>query len=196
MSEPLSFDALFSLANEMEILQRLKRTGYIMSGVTEPQTVGSHTFGVSLWCLLLLERMADKDAVDVKKLLRMAVLHEVGEARISDIPMPARHYLGDDAVSQAEGRAVQDMLKHFPADWYATWQEFEECETREARIVKAADKLELMHKILCYENAHNGNFEKFWVNDNNFRWAGIDEAKEIFEEMKRRHTLSGKAAQG
>jgi putative hydrolase of HD superfamily len=185
----LAFDAMFSLANEMEILQRLTRTGYTMSGVSEPQSVGSHTFGVALWCLLLLERMEDTDSLDTQKILRMAVIHEVGEARISDIPMPARKYLGDEAVSQAEGRAVQDMLKEFPEDWFATWQEFEDCETREARIVKAADKLELMHKILCYEHSHNGNFEKFWVNDNNFRWAGIDEAKEIFEEMKRRHSV-------
>jgi putative hydrolase of HD superfamily len=187
VTESISDDALFSLADEMEILQRLERTGYVMSGVTNPQTVGSHAFGVTLWCLFLIERIEDKQSIDTAKVLRMAVIHEMGEARIADIPMPARQYLGDEPLSQAESRAVQNMVKDFPDHWYDTWHEFETGETREARIVKAADKLELMHKILCYERAHNGNFEKFWANDNNFRWAGIEEAKEIFEEMKRRH---------
>ena len=188
MTEFISDDVLFSLADEMEILQRLERTGYVMSGVTNPQTVGSHVFGVTLWCLLLIERMKEAEPIDIAKVLRMAVIHEIGEARIADIPMPARQYLGSETVSQAESRAVQDMLKGFPDHWYDTWHEFETGETREARIVKAADKLELMHKILCYEHAHNGTFEKFWLNDNNFRWAGIEEAQEIFEEMKRRHS--------
>ncbi len=183
----ISFDSIFELADSLEILQRLHRTGFVMSGVSEPQTIAAHTFGVALWTLLLLERMPDKTSLDTAKMLRMAILHETAEARIGDIPMPARRYLNGELISQAEKEAVQDMFADFPGDWRLVWEEFEEAQSREARIVKAADKLELMHKILAYEHSHNGEFERFWENDNNFRWAGISEAKEIFEEMKRRH---------
>ena len=183
----IPFDSIFELADSLEILQRLHRTGFVMSGVSEPQTIAAHTFGVALWTLLLLERMPDKTSLDTAKMLRMAILHETAEARIGDIPMPARRYLNGELISQAEKEAVRDMFADFPGDWRLVWEEFEEAQTREARIVKAADKLELMHKILVYEHSHNGEFERFWENDNNFRWAGISEAKEIFEEMKRRH---------
>jgi putative hydrolase of HD superfamily len=183
----LSFDAIFTFADEMEILQRLPRTGYVMSGVSEPQTVGAHTAAVALWCLLLLERMAERDTIDRCKVLGMAVLHEMGEARLSDIPHPARRYLGPEAVSAAERQAVDEMLADMPAEWRELWHEFEDGETLEARVVKAADKLELMHRILCYERYGNGEFERFWQWDPNFRSAGLDAAAELFDEMKRRH---------
>ena len=183
----VSFNALFELADSLEVLQRLHRTGFVMSGVATPQSIADHTFGVTLWTLLLLERLPDKATLDVAKMLRMAILHETAEAKIGDIPLPARRYLNSEHISRAEQQAVNDMFQDFPDEWRLTWEEFEAAQSREARIVKAADKLELMHKILAYESSGTGNFERFWENDDNFRWAGIPEAKELFEEMKRRH---------
>jgi putative hydrolase of HD superfamily len=183
----LSLTAIFDFADEMEILQRLPRTGYVMSGVTGPQTVGAHTFGTALWCLLLIDRMEQRDTIDRAKVLTMAALHETGEARIGDIPMPARRYLGSQAVSNAERKAVDAILSGMPAHWREVWHEFEDGQSLEARIVSAADKLELMHRILCYERQGNGEFERFWVWDPNFRSAGLAAAEEIFAEMKRRH---------
>ncbi len=184
---PVSMDGLFALADELEILQRLPRAGYVMSGVTAPQTVAAHTFGVALWSLLLLERLPDAAALDRAKILTMAVLHEVAETRLGDIPQPARMAIGDELVSQAERRMADEMLAAMPAAWRAAWHEFEDAQTREARIVKAADKLELMHRILMYEHQHNGEFSRFWAWEGNFRWADIPEARALFEEMKRRH---------
>jgi len=179
--------AAFALADELEILQRLPRAGFVMSGVAQPQTVGAHTFGVALWCLLLMERMHLPPGFDRAKVLTMAVLHEVAEARLTDIPQPARRYLGEQHVSDAERRAVDDLLAACPAHWRACWHEFEDGATLEARVVKAADKLELMHRILMYERQQNGEFERFWHWDKNFRGEDIEAARELFEEMKRRH---------
>ncbi len=182
-----TLETIFDFADEMEILQRLQRTGYVMSGVTNPQTVGDHSFGVALWSMLLVERMKNKEKISMKKVLMMSVLHEAAEARISDIPKPGRDIIGDKTISDSERKIAKDMLKDFPEEWINTWNEFEDAETLEGRIVKAADKLEMMHKILCYERSHNGSFDKFWDWDKNFPDHGIPEAREIFEEMKKRH---------
>ncbi len=183
----MNLNTIFDFADEMEILQRLQRTGFVMSGVTNPQTVGEHYFGVSLWVMLLVERMENKEKIDVAKVLKMATLHEIAETRISDIPMPGRKYLGDKNVSDAERKAAKEIFENFPDEWLKIWSEFEDAETLEARIVKAADKLEMMHKILCYEKHQNGSFKKFWEWDKNFPDYGITEAREIFIEMKERH---------
>jgi len=82
------------------------------------------------------------------------------------------------------------MLADMPPSWRNAWHEFENAQSLEARIVKAADKLELMHRILMYEHQHNGSFEPFWHWEDNFRWAGIPQARELFDEMKRRHAAS------
>jgi len=183
----LSLDAAFALADELEILQRLPRAGFVMSGVTAPQTVAAHSFGVALWCLMLMERVDAPATLDRAKVLTMAVLHELAEARLTDIPHPARLYLGEQVVSDAERRVVDDMLAACPAYWRAIWHEFEDGATLEARLVKAADKLELMHRILMYEQQHNGALARFWRGDKNCRWEGLPAARELFEEMKRRH---------
>jgi len=183
----MNLNTIFDFADEMEILQRLQRTGFVMSGVTNPQTVGEHSFGVSLWVMLLVERIKTKGKIDIAKVLKMATLHETAETRISDIPMPGRKYLGDKNVSDAERKATKEIFKNFPKEWQAIWAEFEDAKTLEARIVKAADKLEMMHKILCYEKHQNGTFKKFWEWDKNFPDYGLTEAQEIFIEMKKRH---------
>ena len=183
----INLNTIFDFADEMEILQRLPRTGFVMSGVANPQTVGEHSFGVSLWVMLLVERIENKEEIDITKVLKMATLHETAETRISDIPMPGRKYLGNKNVSDAERKATKEIFENFPEEWHSVWSEFEDAETLEARIVKAADKLEMMHKILCYEKHNNGSFKKFWEWDKNFPDYGIKEAREIFIEMKKRH---------
>jgi len=183
----LTLDAVFALADELEILQRLPRAGFVMSGVAAPQTVAAHSFGVALWSLMLIERMAVPATLDRAKVLTMAVLHELAEARLTDIPQPARRYLGEQLVSDTERRVVDDMLAASPAHWRAAWHEFEDGATLEARIAKAADKLELMHRILMYEQQHNGALARFWRGDTNCRAEGLDAARELFEEMQRRH---------
>ncbi|MCX7847061.1 MAG: HD domain-containing protein [bacterium] len=186
---PPDLSTIFQLADELEILQRLPRTGFVMSGVTNPQTVAAHSFAVAVWALLLLERLPDRHSLDSAKILLMCILHEFAETRLGDIPQPARHLLGPDSVAQAERTIVDDMLAHLPSPWRSAWHEFDSAQSREARIVKAADKLELMHRILVYERQNNGSFHHFWQWQENFRDAGIPEAQELFDELKRRHAL-------
>lgn len=186
----VSLSAIFSLVDELEILQRLPRTGFIMYGVPYPQTVAAHTFAVTLWALLLLERLPDRHSLDREKILLMCILHEIAEARLGDIPQPARHLIGDTAVSHAEALTVDDMLAEMPPAWRAAWHEFEAAQSREARIVKAADKLELMHRVLLYERQQQGALEHFWQWQENFRDAGLPEAVELFDEMKRRRAVA------
>ena len=183
----LSVEAILAFAHAVEALDRIPRAGYVMRGVMHPQTVAAHTHGVALWCLLLIERMPAQPRVDVARILRMAALHEIGEARLMDIPHPARIAIGAQIVSDAERRVVRKLLADLPAEWLKDWEEFEDARTLEARVVKAADKLELMHRVLMYERQHNGNLDEFWIWDKNFRWEGIPAARELFAAMQRRH---------
>lgn len=191
-TKPLSLDALFAFADTVEVLDRLPRAGYVMRGVSQPQSVASHNWGVCLWTLLLAERMPERGSLDMRKALTMATLHEVGEARLMDIPHPTRLVLGAQVVSDAERKIVRSILRDMPAAWLAAWEEFEDAKTLEARMVKAADKLELMHRILMYEKFHNGRLDEFWTWEKNFRWEGIPAARTLFNAMKRRHRANGR----
>ena len=60
------------------------------------------------------------------------------------------------------------MLEQFGSigEWYQElWEEFEQNETIEAKIVRAADKLELMIQVLEYEKLGYQSLDQFWEND-------------------------------
>lgn len=95
-------------------------------------------------CLLVMVLADYFDGADVAKLLRLAVIHDLGEAVCGDVPAPARS-LGDDK-SAAERQGLDRLCAGLPektrSEFLALWDEYEAAETLEALIVKGLDKLE------------------------------------------------------
>ena len=54
---------------------------------------------------------------------------------------------------------------------------------RKARVVRAADKLQMMIKVLVYESQHRGRLEEFWQNPKNFRDYDIQLARACFDRV-------------
>jgi putative hydrolase of HD superfamily len=91
---------------------------------------------------------------------------------MGDIPHPASRYIPEDIKEQGERAAVQDMVETFGklGDRYvALWQSFEDASTIEAKIVRIADKLEMMIQAFEYENVGYRCLDDFWGNIANFR---------------------------
>ena len=82
--------------------------------------------------------------VDLSKLLLMSLFHDIGEAFTGDIPTFEKT-AADEAV---EAQAVDAWLRALPSDvgprLTALMAEYEAQETREARLVKALDKMEAL----------------------------------------------------
>ncbi|WP_367883307.1 HD domain-containing protein [Thermococcus peptonophilus] len=101
--------------------------------------------------------------INPDKALRIALIHDIGgEARITDIPQPALKYVDK---SEAERKAVEDLLKTspLPEEYYQLWLEYEEGgSTPEGRLVRFADKLEMLIQALEYESAGASGLDEFW----------------------------------
>jgi len=84
--------------------------------------------------------------------------------RLTDLPASAIRLLPEAVKGQAEARAVGDLLSPLPAakQMAALWQEFEESSSPEGRLVRDADKLEMMVQCLRYEQAGSRGLEEFW----------------------------------
>ena len=61
-------------------LKDLKRSGWVRNGVSNCETVASHTWGVS-WLVVAL----CPENIDLKRALVMTILHDIAEIRIGDI---------------------------------------------------------------------------------------------------------------
>ena len=157
---------MLSTLIELQRLKRLDRTGWTLRGLPNgTESVAAHSFGVSVTAMLLADRVtAVGVAIDVEKLLRIALLHDWAETRVGDMPRTATLYFGSEARKQAETAAFSDIVNPVDADSsYANlYNDYERRESLEARLVKAADVLDLLIEVLALERAGARGLDEFW----------------------------------
>ncbi|WP_209474142.1 HD domain-containing protein [Thermococcus stetteri] len=153
---------MLELFIELGNLKKLKRTGWILRGVPNPESIADHSFRTALITLFLADELKRKGVeINPDRALRIALLHDIGEARITDIPQPALKYVDK---SEAERKAVEALLRAspLPEEYYRLWLEYEEESTPEGRLVRFADKLEMLIQALEYESAGVSGLDEFW----------------------------------
>ncbi len=160
---------MFSVLIELQRLKRLDRTGWVLRGLAPgAESVGAHTYGVAVVAMLLADEVrARGGAVDVERVLRLALMHDWAEARVGDLPRTAAEYFGAAARQRAERAAFDDMVAALGNELrraYSAWHE--EYETRasvEARLVKAADVIDLLAQAYVFERAGARELGEFWA---------------------------------
>ena len=158
---------MLSTLIELERLKRLDRTGWILRGLPNgTESVAAHSFGVSVTAMLLADKLiAHGVTVNVEKLLRIALLHDWAEVRVGDLPRTATLYFGSEARRQAETAAFTDIVRDVDEaeGLYASlYGDYERRESLEARLVKAADVLDLLIEVLALERAGARGLDEFW----------------------------------
>jgi putative hydrolase of HD superfamily len=135
--------------------------------------------------MLLADLLTEQGvSLNVEKVMRIALLHEVAEARIGDVPFPALAYIPEEVKEAGEKAALQAMFEKFGAfcpKYVELWEEFEKGTSLEGKLVRAADKLELMLQVFEYEKVGYRSLDKFWTNAWNHR--GFDDYPLIREIM-------------
>ena len=137
-----------SILNVLTLAERLKfelRQSYTSSGRQE--SVAEHTWRMSLMAVLIEPLLKEK--VDVARLLKMIILHDLVEAEAKDIS--ALDVLRNPELKiqkqENEKKAIENLrlaLKETNGDEiYDLFYEFENKETYEAKLANALDKLEV-----------------------------------------------------
>jgi putative hydrolase of HD superfamily len=180
---------LLDLFLEIQMLDRIPRAGYVLRGVADPESVAEHTMHV----LFLVWTLGMKiEGIDVARAVEIALVHDLAELRIGDLPRTSSHYFPAGAKKAAEAAAMADVLAPLPERARGLYDEYQEGITPEARLVKACDKLQLMLKVAVYERWGTGALAEFWDNPDNFPDGGFPAVRELFEELRsRRNAESG-----
>ena len=159
---------MLSVLLELQRLKRLDRTGWVLRGLPPgAESVAAHSYGVALTAMLLADECAARGAeVDVGRVLRIALLHDLQETRTGDMPRTVADYYGKEARRAAERAAFDDIMRGAGAAHAAAYAELhEDYESRaslEARLVKAADVIDLLAQALAFERAGSRGLEEFW----------------------------------
>ncbi len=132
-------DGILAFLRTAERLKSLPRSGWTTAG--EPESVAAHTWRLCLMAVVLADRFP---GIDLARLLKICVIHDLGEALHGDVPAPAQSPdAGKAARERADLQAVLDPLPApLAAELTALWDEYEAARTPEAQLAKGLDKLE------------------------------------------------------
>ncbi len=123
-----------------ESLKTATRSGYTTAG--ERESVAEHTWRLCLMALVLRPGFPE---VDFAKLIRICIVHDLGEAIGGDVPAPEQARRGA-SKSADERRDLLTLVASLPVaqrdEIVALWDEYEAGATPEARLAKGLDKLE------------------------------------------------------
>lgn len=127
-----------------ESLKVNTRSAHTSAGKKE--SVAEHTWRLCLMAMVLAPSVPE---VDFARLVRICIVHDLGEAIGGDIPAPEqarRASSGQAHKADDERRDLVQLVAPLPpalrAEIVALWDEYEAATTPEARLAKALDKLE------------------------------------------------------
>jgi putative hydrolase of HD superfamily len=135
---------LLDFLRAAERLKTVTRSGYTSAG--ERESVAEHTWRLSLMALLLAPEFPE---VDFARLVKICLVHDLGEAISGDVPAPEqvrRRAAGAAGKAADERRDLVTLLQPLPPalrdEITALWDEYEAAHSPEAKLAKALDKLE------------------------------------------------------
>lgn len=137
-------DKIINFMRALEEVCVVKRDLLLYEGSTENDAM--HIFKLSFLVMLITPYL--KSEVDYTKMLEMALVHDIAEGKVGDYT--AANQIVNPAIKEEkkykEAQAIKELKKQLPAPLnkkiYDLYQEYEEKETLEAKIVSALDKLE------------------------------------------------------
>ncbi len=188
---PVDAASLIDLLDALETQKNLPRAGWRLRGIRDGESIADHCHRTTTAAMLLADVLVERGAtLDVERVMRIAILHEIAECRVGDIPFPAQKYLPDGVKEEAEAAAARDLLGPLGTlgeRYYELWDEFERRETPESRVVRVADKLEMLVQAWEYERAGAADLDNFWENAWNVRdFDAFPLAGELMDELRRR----------
>lgn len=138
--EPAELAGILDFLRAAEALKTATRSGWTSAG--EPESVAEHTWRLCLMALVLHPAFPE---VDFARLVKICIVHDLGEAIGGDVPAPEQARRGG-SKAEDERRDLLQLLQPLPAplreEITGLWDEYEAARSPEARLAKALDKLE------------------------------------------------------
>jgi putative hydrolase of HD superfamily len=138
--QPPELSGILDFLRAAEALKTARRSGWTSAG--EQESVAEHTWRLCLMAMVLHRDFGD---VDFARLIKICIVHDLGEAIGGDVPAPEQAARGGSKAAD-ERRDLLQLLSPLPDalrdEITALWDEYESASTPEARLAKALDKLE------------------------------------------------------
>ncbi|MCP4672688.1 MAG: HD domain-containing protein [Desulfobacula sp.] len=134
-----------NLLFEARILKDITRSGYAFLG-SGKESIAEHSFMTAFICFAMAK--LDKN-IDCEKLVIMALIHDLAEARTGDFNYVQKKYSNID-----EAKAISHLIKSlsFGNDIKQLLEEFNSGETMEAKLARDADQISFILELKKMED--------------------------------------------
>lgn len=128
---------LIDFLGKVEKLKSIPRHCVTKDGVQE--YVAGHSWRAALMAFLIQDELSD---VDMNKVIKMCLIHDIGEAVTGDIPSFHKTKEHESIEKDAVNSLISELPDRTCREWKELFREMEALETMEAKVYKALDKLE------------------------------------------------------
>jgi len=140
-------EAQFEFLQEADKLRNIERANLILD-CSRRENSAEHSWHLALYALVLAPLASD--AVQISRVIKMLLLHDLVEIDVGDHPI---HEQTDwQAVAQAEERAASRLFGLLPddqgAELLALWHEFEADQSIDAKFAKQLDRCQPIFQTL------------------------------------------------
>ena len=125
-------------------LKALTRAGWTRVGIEHPETVASHSWGISLLALALAPQDMNRE-----RLLSYAAIHDLPECLAGDVT--PHDGMSTDEKHRRERQAMARLEQvGLPQHLHALWLAYESQRDPESQFVRQLDKLDMAIQALLY----------------------------------------------
>ena len=168
--------------------KRLPRTGWVREKVKNPESVAEHSFRVGVLAMVL----ADKLEANKEKLMKMSLIHDLGEIFTGDIVWTRGGLVDIKIRENKEKEELKGLIRLFSGiedgkKFIKIFEEMISSSTKDAKIFWQIDKLETVLQAFEYEEEQGVLLEEFFMNADLFIKEKI--LREIFEEILKERDL-------
>ena len=142
-------------------LKTLKRTGWVNHSVALPESVADHMYRMTMMSMMIKDNEIDRD-----RLMKICLVHDLAESIIGDITPHDKRFTKEQK-RQAEEKALRSIAinvndKMIEDELIELWLEYENCNTKEAKIAKNLDKFEMILQADEYEQSQSKTLDDFF----------------------------------
>jgi len=161
-------------------LKRVKRSGWWLIGIKDPETVAEHSFRTAIIGYLL----GKLEGADEKKVALMGLFNDLHEARLNDLHKVGQRYID---FKLAETKAFNEQMRKLPdeisVELLKMFLDFQGEKSKEAVIARDADLLE--NALQAREYIKQGYSDaQDWI-DNIRKLVRTESGKRLLKEIEK-----------
>lgn len=139
--DKIQVKAAVNLFAEAGLLKKIKRSGWWVAGIKDPESVAEHSFR----CAIIGYTMAHSERVDPFRVMAMTLFNDIHESRINDLHKMGHYYID---FKKAERKVFEDQIANLNTtvkrELHGLREEYDRQKTQESLVARDADILECL----------------------------------------------------